>query len=105
MAPLLFKAPGRLEVSAPARALVFLGVISFTALIVDDQMRYVGSFLRYEGVHGPAWWFFLWVVYIPVGALLAYPLAKLFGLLPKRRAATAPAAQQHAADLGLAGGG
>jgi len=86
MLPLLFKTPGRLEVSAPAKALVFLGVISFTALIVDDQMRYMGSFLRTEGVEGPAWWFFLWVVYIPVGTLIAYPLAKLFGLLPKQRA-------------------
>jgi len=88
--PLLFKAPGRLETSVVAKALVFLGVISFTALIVDDMMRYVASFLRYEGVSGPPWWFFLWVVYVPVGTLLAYPLAKLFGLLPQqRRAVTA----------------
>jgi peptidoglycan/LPS O-acetylase OafA/YrhL len=85
--PLLFKVPGRLETSVVAKALVFLGVISFTALIVDDMMRYVASFLRYEGVSGPPWWFFLWVVYIPVGTLLAYPLAKLFGLLPQQRAA------------------
>jgi peptidoglycan/LPS O-acetylase OafA/YrhL len=84
--PLLFKAPGRLEVSVLARALVFLGVISFTALIVNDMMRYFATFLRFEGVSGPPWWFFLWVVYIPVGTLLAYPLAKLFGLLPQQRA-------------------
>ncbi len=84
--PLLFKAPGRLEVTILARALVFLGVISFTALIVNDMMRYFASFLRLEGVSGPPWWFFLWVIYIPVGTLLAYPLAKLFGLLPQQRA-------------------
>jgi len=103
MLPLLFKVPGRLEVSAPARALVFLGVISFAALIVDDQMRYAASFLRYEGVRGPAWWFFLWVVYVPVGTLLAYPLAKVLGLLPKRRDAVAPHAARPAAALAGAG--
>jgi peptidoglycan/LPS O-acetylase OafA/YrhL len=94
--PLVFKAPGRLEVSVVARPLVFLGVISFTALIVNDMMRYVGSFLRYEDVTGPPWWFFLWVVYVPVGTLLAYPLAKVFGLLPSQRtnvAAAAPVAE------------
>lgn len=107
--PLLFKLPGRLEVSFVAKALVFLGVISFMALVVDDGIRYVASFLRYEGYnHGPAWWFFLWVVYIPGGALLAYPLSKLFGLLPREPApslATAPVsaavpseAHQTAAD-------
>jgi peptidoglycan/LPS O-acetylase OafA/YrhL len=95
--PLLFKAPGRLEVSVLARALVFLGVISFTALIVNDMMRYFASFLRVEGVTGPPWWFFLWVVYIPVGTLLAYPLAKLFGLLPQQRARERAKASLHVA--------
>ena len=110
MLPLLFKAPGRLEVSLPARALVFLGVVSFTALIIDDQMRYVNSFLRLEGLSGPPFWFFLWVVYIPVGTLLAYPLARLFGLLPQQRAKaasklTAAADSPPAMDLQPAGGG
>ena len=91
--PLLFKRPGRLEVSVVARPLVFLGVVSFTALIVNDMMRYVGSFLRYEDVTGPAWWLFLWVVYVPVGTLLAYPLAKVLRLLPSQRTnVAAPAA-------------
>lgn len=100
--PLLFKLPGRLEVSLLAKALVFLGVISFMALVVDDGMRYVSSFLRYEGyAHGPGWWFFLWVVYIPGGALIAYPLTKLFGLLPRQPALVTvaePVAAGSAAD-------
>ena len=85
VAPLLFKAPGRLEASALARALVFLGVVSFTALIVNDVMRYTAEFMRWEGVDGFVWWFFLIVVYVPVGTLIAYPLAALFGLLPSQR--------------------
>ena len=90
--PLLFKAPGWLEASAPARALVFLGVVSFTALIINDMMRYIASFLRIDGVTGPPWWLFLWVVYVPIGTLLAYPLAAVFGLLPQQRArASTPA--------------
>jgi peptidoglycan/LPS O-acetylase OafA/YrhL len=100
--PLLFKAPGWLERSAPARALVFLGVVSMTALIINDMMRFFASFMRFEGIaHGPPWWFFLWVVYVPVGTLLAYPLARVFGLLPDQRAraraatVAVPATRRH----------
>ncbi|HZP57247.1 MAG TPA: acyltransferase [Dehalococcoidia bacterium] len=94
IAPLLFRTPRRIEMSIVARALVFVGVVSFTGLITNDMMRYFASYLRYEDVTGPAWWFFLWVVYVPVGTLLAYPLAALFGLLPSQRAGArnAPAA-------------
>lgn len=84
--PLLFKTPGRVEASIVARALVALGIVSFTALVVNDQMRFVANFLREEDIYAPAWWFFLIVVYVPVGTLLAYPLAALFGLLPSQRA-------------------
>jgi len=103
--PLLFKRPGRLEAGVLAKALTFLGAISFMALVVDDGMRYVASFLRYEGVHGPAWWFFLWVVYIPGGAMIAYPLSAFFGLLPRQRARRSAAPLPQAADLNLASGG
>ena len=96
--PLLFKAPGRLETSVVARALVSLGVVSFTALIVNDMMRYVASFLRTEHVSGPAWWFFLVVVYVPGGTLLAYPLASAFGLLPSQRARDRAREAQPAAE-------
>jgi peptidoglycan/LPS O-acetylase OafA/YrhL len=88
--PVLFKAPGRLEVSAFAAVMAFVGTIAYSALIVNDQMRYIASFLRQEDVPRAAWWFFLVVVYIPAGTLLAYPLAKVLGLLPNRRPA-APA--------------
>jgi hypothetical protein len=100
--PLLCKRPGALEGSAPARALVALGVISFTALIVNDAMRYVGSFLRTQDLPNAVWWFFLWVIYIPAAsALIAYPMAKLFGLLPKQRAPVEAPARERDADGGL----
>jgi hypothetical protein len=42
------------------------------------------------------WWSFLWLVYIPgATALIAYPMARLFGLLPKRVASPAPAEQRE----------
>lgn len=93
--PLLFKSPGRFELSAVARVLVFVGVISFPALIVNDSLRYVASFLRSQDIPGALWWFFLVVVYIPVGVAIAYPLASLWGLLPNQRTkqpTTSPAA-------------
>jgi hypothetical protein len=97
---LLFKTPGRLEASALARVLVGLGLVSFTALIVNDNMRYLASFLRTE-VDTPSvvWWFFLVVLYIPgATVLVAWPMARIFGLLPdqKKPAAAAPAASAQA---------
>jgi peptidoglycan/LPS O-acetylase OafA/YrhL len=105
--PLLFKAPGRLERSVPARALVFMGVISFPVLIVNDGMRYMASFLRVQEIPDPAWWFFLVVVYVPVGVLIAYPYALLFGLVPRQRRRREPveAAPSSPLDLQPAPGG
>ena len=111
--PLLFKVPGMLERSVPARALIFMGVISFPVLIVNDGMRYIASFLRGQEIADPAWWFFLVVVYVPVGVLIAYPYALLFGLVPKQRrtreapepAVTPPLDLQPAPGGGGAGGG
>jgi peptidoglycan/LPS O-acetylase OafA/YrhL len=100
--PVLFKVPGRLEVSLFARVLVFVGVISFPALIVNDSMRYVASFLRLQDVPDPIWWFFLVVIYIPVGVLIAYPLARWWGLLPsQRKRANAPEREAPTAPAGV----
>lgn len=108
MLPLLFKAPGFLERTVVARALVYLGVVSYTALIVNDAMRYLASFLRYEEMPDAAWWFFLVVIYVPVGTLIARPLARLFGLLPEQRTpatgAEAAAAYRPDGELQPAGG-
>jgi peptidoglycan/LPS O-acetylase OafA/YrhL len=90
MAPLLFK-PGRLEQSWPAKALCLLGVVAFPALITNECMRFVNSFLQYERLPDAIWWFFIVVIYVPVGTLLAYPLASMLGLLPGQRATSASA--------------
>jgi peptidoglycan/LPS O-acetylase OafA/YrhL len=103
--PLLFKSPGRLEGTWPAKALSFLGVVAFTALITNECMRFVSSFLQYEGVPRAIWWSFIVAIYIPAGTLLAYPLAKLLGLLPGQRTPRSTAVLPSAAASGLASGG
>jgi len=106
--PILFKLPGRLEASVVARALVFTGIVSFPALFVNDDIRYIASYLRVEQIPDAIWWFFLVVIYVPVGVLAAYPIAALFGLLPKQRKRPAAVAQAPAAaslDFQPAGGG
>lgn len=100
--PLLFKAPGRLEASAAARALVWLGVISFTALFVDDSMRLVANFLRERDLPAALWWTFIVVVYVPLAsALVAWPLARALRLLPSQRARPG-AAPAHVVSGGAA---
>lgn len=101
--PLIFKVPGRLELSSPARALAALGVISMAALIVNDAMRFVASFLREQDLPSAIWWFFLVVLYIPgASVVLAYPMAKLLGLVPaQRRAARAEPPPGAVADIGM----
>ncbi len=85
--PLLVKRPSRVEASAPARALATIGVMSYALLIVNDPMRLVASQLRLEDVSSVVWWSFLVGFYVPVSVALAWPLAHLFGLFPKRRRA------------------
>ena len=107
IAPLLFKAPGRFEASRFAAAAAFVGTIAYAELIVNDQIRYFASFLRKEELPAVLWWLFLIFVYMPVGTLLAYPLARALGLLPNRARASAPPASETAAPVELqpAGGG
>ncbi len=108
MAPLLFKLPGRLERSVLVKPLVFLGVISLAALIVNEAMRYFASFLRAEELPGVVWAFFLVVVYIPVASLAAYPLARVLGLVRNapRPGAAEPALEPPADfELRAVGGG
>ncbi len=88
--PLLTKRPSRVEASAPARALATIGVMSYALLIVNDPMRLVASQLRLEDVSDVVWWSFLVAVYVPVSVALAWPLAHLFGLFPKRRRVAEP---------------
>jgi peptidoglycan/LPS O-acetylase OafA/YrhL len=87
--PLLVKPPSRVDLAMPVRALTSLGVMSYAVLIVSDAMRLVASQVRLEGASDAAWWTFLVVVYVPVSVLIAWPMAHLLGLMPKRRRAEA----------------
>ena len=81
--PLLVKRPSRVDASMPVRALVSIGVMSYTILIVSDAMRLVASQIRIEGASDAVWWTFLVAVYVPVTLLVAWPMARVLGLLPK----------------------
>lgn len=84
--PVVTKLPSRVDLWAPSRALAAVGLMSYTALLVNDPMRLVASQLRLEQVPAAAWWAFLVVVYVPLTLIVAWPLARLLGLLPQREA-------------------
>ena len=84
--PLLLRGPSGAHASWPLRAFATIGVMSYAILIVNDPLRLVASQLRVEGVEGVAWWSFL-LLYVPISIALAWPLAHVLGLMPRRRAA------------------
>jgi peptidoglycan/LPS O-acetylase OafA/YrhL len=86
--PLLVKPPSRVETTAPVRAVAAFGVLSYAILIVNECMRLVASQIRIENPSDEVWWTFLIAVYVPVTVLMAWPLARLLGLMP--RSARAP---------------
>ena len=87
--PLLVRRPSRVDVTMPVRALVGIGVMSYAILIVNDAMRLVASQLRLEDLPGAVWWTFLVAVYVPASVVIAWPLARVLGLFPRRRPAAA----------------
>lgn len=99
--PLLVKPESRVDRTLPIRALTTIGVMSYAVLIVNDPMRIVASQLRVEGVSDVVWWTFLAAIYLPLSIALAWPLAHLLGLMPKRASRRrAPAATMlHEARL------
>ena len=98
--PLVCKVPGRLESGAPGRLLAWVGVISYTVLIVNEPLRSVTHTLRHED----AWrgWMVLWigVLYMPITLLVARPLAVFLGLVERKPRAGAA----RSAIAGSAGG-
>lgn len=93
--PLLVKPPSRIDVCLPVRALTTVGVMSYALLIINDPMRLIASQLRVEDVPGAVWWTFVVAVYVPVSILLAWPFARLLGLMPR---ATAPGLKSARSD-------
>jgi peptidoglycan/LPS O-acetylase OafA/YrhL len=86
--PLLLRGPSAQNAAWPLRAFAAVGVMSYAILIVNDPLRLIASQLRVEGIEGVAWWLFL-IAYVPVSVALAWPLARVLGLMPRRRIAAA----------------
>lgn len=86
--PLIAKTPGLVESAPPGRVLAWVGVISYTVLIVNEPLRSVTHLMYVD--HARDFWLFLWVgvLYVPLTLLLARPLAVLLGLV--ERAPDAP---------------
>jgi peptidoglycan/LPS O-acetylase OafA/YrhL len=82
--PLLVKPPSRVDVSLPVRALAGVGILSYAILIVNDALRLVASQIRIENPPDAVWWTFLVAVYVPASIALAWPLAHVLGLMPRR---------------------
>ncbi|MBI5284484.1 MAG: acyltransferase [Chloroflexi bacterium] len=100
--PLVCKLPGRLEVSAPGRVVAWVGVISYTVLIVNEPLRSVTHTLTVEGASDA--WRALWVgvIYMPLTLIAARPLAVFLGLVerePRRTPASDAAAAAEGASL------
>jgi len=81
--PLVCKLPGRLEVSAPGRMFAWVGVVSYTVLIVNEPLRSVTHTMYID--HASDAWRALWVgaIYMPVTLIAARPLAVLLGLVQR----------------------
>lgn len=88
--PLLARRPGAFEASVVMRGLIALGVMSYTLLIVSDAMRLVASQIRVETGQGVIWWVFLVALYVPLTVLLAWPMARVLGLMPRSRPIPVP---------------
>ncbi len=84
--PLIAKTPGWLEVSVPGRSLAWVGVISYTVLIVSEPLRSVTHTMSAEGA--PDGWIVLWAIagFVPLTLLLARPLARVLRLVEREEA-------------------
>jgi hypothetical protein len=64
------------------RAIATIGVMSYAILIMNDAMRLIASQIRIENPPDAVWWTFLVAVYVPASIALAWPAARLLGLMP-----------------------
>ena len=108
--PLFVKPPSRVDLSLPMRALAGIGVLSYAILIVNDALRLVASQIRIEQPPDAVWWTFLVAVYVPLSIALAWPIALLLGLMPRRepkpaRVAPDQVLAERIRELAAVGGG
>ncbi len=84
--PLLAKQPGAFEAAPPMRAFAWVGVVSYTVLIINEPLRSITHTMRAEGAATA--WLTLWVIVglFPLTFLLARPLARVLGLVERESA-------------------
>ena len=107
--PLAFKRPGRLERGRPGRAAAWVGVISYAVLIANEPLRHVTLRLRLQQSSFDMIW--VWLLYLPLTFAIAWPVARLLGLVersaaPEAHTSSAPEAQPSTApeaQLGAVG--
>jgi peptidoglycan/LPS O-acetylase OafA/YrhL len=80
--PLIARRQVMLEASAPGRALAWVGMVSYTVLIVSEPLRSVTHTL--SAGRTADGWIMLWALagFLPLTTILARPLAKLLALIP-----------------------
>jgi peptidoglycan/LPS O-acetylase OafA/YrhL len=85
--------PGAILTSSPLRLIALIGTISYTVLIVNESFLYLNFYLIIQGYQWTVgWWFFVVALYVPLTVILAYPLAVVLGLVPKRQPKPKPSA-------------
>ena len=100
--PLAFKRPGRLERGRPGRAAAWVGVISYAVLIANEPLRHVTLRLRLQQSSFDMIW--VWLLYLPLTFAIAWPVARLLGLVersaaPEAQHSSAPEAQRGAVGV------
>jgi peptidoglycan/LPS O-acetylase OafA/YrhL len=82
-APLLFKAPGRLETSVFGRTMIWIGPMSLAVLIMNEPFRFVDHYLWLKDVSwSPLWWLYITIIYVPGTLITAAMLARALNLTP-----------------------
>ena len=96
--PLAFKRPGRLERVGPGRAVAWVGVISYAVLIANEPLRAVTLRLRFQQSSVEGVW--VWLLYLPLTFAIAWPVARLLGLVERSAAPEAQYSSAPEAQLG-----
>ena len=95
------EAPVRVDVAMPVRALATIGVMSYAILSSATRCGSSRARSASRARATPLWWTFLVAVYVPVTLLLAWPLARVLGLMPKRDGQAQPARAREVAPSGM----
>jgi hypothetical protein len=82
--PLIVRPSSRVDMTAPVRAIATFGMMSYAILIINECMRLIASQVRIENPSDEVWWTFIVAIYVPVTVIVAWPVAHVLGLMPRR---------------------